>query len=238
MRLVTWNANGRFRDKIGLFSPKRFAALVIQECENTEFSQQAYLKAGWRFVWVGSNQHRGLGIFVPPDTDIHQLDWMLDDCEYFLPVKINNRIVVGVWAMGGKSPSESYAGQVSRFLDAYGRHLTSQGSLAEQSPIILGDFNSNVIWDKRHSQANHTTNNERLQSLGLASLYHAKKQQRQGSERDPTFYLYRHRDKPYHLDYAYVPKELLANASVKVGRLRKWLQYSDHMPVFADMGDR
>ena len=48
----------------------------------------------------------------------------------------------------------------------------------------------------------------------------------------PTLYLYRHKDKPYHLDYCFASADLLENLrSVEIGDYDFWSKYSDHVPV-------
>jgi len=227
MKIVTWNANGKFRDKVQLFDPKSTNILVVQECENTEKSIESYNAAGWKFLWLGENKNKGLGIFVPLNHTIEPLSWEMENCRYFLPVTINQKnIVIGVWAMGGKSKSVSYAGQVSRFLYEYSDKINPEHTM------IIGDFNSNSIWDKRHKNANHTNNDARLNQVGLRSLYHSKKNELQGSETEPTFFMYRKPDKPYHIDFAYLPEKYLEGASIDIGSNENWLKYSDHMPIF------
>ena len=230
MRLVTWNANCRFRDKIRLFSPNDRDVLIIQECENTKASEATYKNAGWDYVWVGANRHKGLGIFVPAGNSIELLDWQFEGCRYFLPVIVQgDTTIVGVWAMGGKSKNVSYAGQITQFIQE------TAGMLREQIHIIAGDFNSNAIWDDRHPVANHTGNNEILESFGLRSLYHAQEGCAQGAESEATLYMYRDRAKPYHIDYCYLSTNLVDISAIVIGSPSVWLEHSDHMPLFVDM---
>jgi endonuclease/exonuclease/phosphatase family metal-dependent hydrolase len=57
----------------------------------------------------------------------------------------------------------------------------------------------------------------------------------QGEELQPTFYLYRNLSKPYHIDYAFLPKMLLTGASISIGNNEEWLEISDHMPLIIDI---
>ena len=230
MRLVTWNANCRFRDKIGLFSPNDRDVLIIQECENTKASEAVYKNAGWDYVWVGGNRHKGLGVFVPDGDPIEPLDWQFERCRYFLPVRTQgDTTIVGVWAMGGKSKRLSYAGQITQFIQ------DAAGMLREKPPIIAGDFNSSAIWDDRHPLANHTGNNEILESFGLRSLYHAKEGCAQGAESEATLYMYRDHARPYHIDYCYLSVDLVDISTIAIGSPSVWLEHSDHMPLFINM---
>ena len=227
MQIVSWNSHQKFREKIKMFSPDFIDVLIVQECENTDAAAIAYKNAGWKYVWTGDNIHKGLGIFVPISIEIERLHWVISDCKYFLPVQISHSIVmVGVWAKGGKSNSVRYAGQITRLLDSHMREIE------RNSASIIGDFNSNSIWDKRHKTANHTQNNMRLNSIGLQSLYHFVHSAENGLEKHLTFYLSYNKAKPYHIDYAYIPVSVLANSQIEIGMPDYWLEYSDHMPLF------
>lgn len=230
MKIVSWNANGKFREKIRLFDPGAIDVMVVQECERTEKSEELYRAAGWKFHWIGENRHKGLGIFVPINRQCEKLSHEIQVCRYFLPVRVSDELtVMGVWAMGGKSASVSYAGQITRFLESY-MHL-----LEPKKTIFVGDFNSNSIWDKRHRNANHTNNDAQLNEIGLKSLYHEYEGEKLGEETKSTFFMYRKQEKPYHIDYAYLPEIYLENSSIEIGCWREWLEHSDHMPLIVDL---
>jgi exonuclease III len=73
---------------------------------------------------------------------------------------------------------------------------------------------------------------KRLEKKGIYSCYHKHLQQLQGKEQHPTHYLYRHQDKPYHLDYCFASADLVNNIqSVEIGEYNSWAPYSDHVPV-------
>ena len=190
-----------------------------------------YKTAGWDFRWIGHNEHKGLGIFVPTNSTIESVNWAITECYYFLPVKTSNDLIIrGAWTRGGKSKSVSYAAQLTRFLDSHIDRIDPERT------ILIGDLNSSFQFDKRRDKHyNHTKNTSRLDEVGLQSLYHYQTKEAQGFETKPTFYMYRHRDKPYHIDYAYLPKPYLESASIEIGDPRDWLQYSDHIPLFINL---
>ena len=120
--------------------------------------------------------------------------------------------------------------QLTRFLDNYINEIEAERT------ILIGDLNSSFNFDKkRDNHHNHTKNTGRLAEIGLQSLYHFQTKEEQGSETQSTFYMYRHQDKPYHIDYAYLPKAYLESASIKIGRPSEWLQHSDHVPLFVHL---
>lgn len=99
----------------------------------------------------------------------------------------------------------------------------------------MGDFNSNSIWDRAHPGCSHSDLVARLEQLQMTSVYHAQTNERQGEETASTFYLYRHRDKGYHLDYAFVSRGLLKQAHLAIPDGAIWLTRSDHLPLILDI---
>jgi endonuclease/exonuclease/phosphatase family metal-dependent hydrolase len=54
-----------------------------------------------------------------------------------------------------------------------------------------------------------------------------------GSRNAANYYFYRHQDKPFHIDYVFVPRGWRLK-SVEVGAFQEWGQLSDHVPVVVD----
>jgi len=100
--------------------------------------------------------------------------------------------------------------------------------------VAAGDFNSNVQWDAHRPGRNHTEVVCLLNGYGLISAYHSRLGEKQGAETCPTYYFYRHQDKPFHIDYVFVPQGWKLR-SVEVGSFREWGQLSDHVPVVVDV---
>ena len=57
----------------------------------------------------------------------------------------------------------------------------------------------------------------------------------QGHESEPTFYMYRSKKKPYHIDYCFYNKENIKN--LDIGKFEDWINLSDHMPIVLDIKD-
>ena len=54
----------------------------------------------------------------------------------------------------------------------------------------------------------------------------------QGEEAHPTFYLYKQKDKPYHIDYCFASKDLAERLyDLEIGSYEQWIKYSDHVPM-------
>jgi hypothetical protein len=65
-------------------------------------------------------------------------------------------------------------------------------------------------------------------SIGLSGTHYDEKQ---GAETRPTYYFYRHKDKPFHIDYVFVPKTWRLGA-VEFGSFQEWGNLSDHSHLF------
>ena len=108
-------------------------------------------------------------------------------------------------------------------------------SLSEQDTLIVGDFNSNSCWDIWDRWWNHSDVVRELCGIDVHSLYHTETGEMQGHESQPTFYMYRKLDKPYHIDYVFLSGRLLESSSLKIGKPEKWLEHSDHMPLVVEL---
>jgi endonuclease/exonuclease/phosphatase family metal-dependent hydrolase len=103
---------------------------------------------------------------------------------------------------------------------------------------MIGDFNSNSIWDKKHRASNHTDVVKLLERKGIFSLYHLYQKQVQGKEQHPTYYMYRHLTRPYHIDYCFASADFVSKLkSVEIGDFNLWKMYSDHSPLIVEFNN-
>ena len=73
---------------------------------------------------------------------------------------------------------------------------------------------------------------EKLMNWNVFSAYHTHLSQDQGMEERPTYFMYRHKDKSYHIDYCFVSTDIAEKLqSVEVGDYDFWTKYSDHVPL-------
>ncbi len=106
--------------------------------------------------------------------------------------------------------------------------------LTDSPTLIMGDFNSNVIWDKEDRWWNHSDVVEELDDLNFKSLYHFQNSEEQGEEKIPTFYHQKKIEKPYHIDFCFASSEFI-NSKLEIGKVEKWMEFSDHMPLTIDL---
>lgn len=234
MRIVSWNCNGAFRKKFHLVDKLGVDIAVIQECEYPSQAAGSYSDWAKNFLWIGNSKNKGLGIFARSRHKLEKLDWSSESLELFLPCRVNDDLnLLGVWTKQANSPNFAYIGQFWKYLQAH------KENIADGSTVICGDFNSNKRWDEWDRWWNHSDVVRELEEINTVSLYHGTMNERQGEESQPTFYMQRKLDRPYHIDYVFAPRKWLAeNVQFEVGKHEDWLQHSDHMPLIVDIDRR
>ena len=141
----------------------------------------------------------------------------------------NDFTLLAVWANNHNDPDGQYIEQVWKAVKYYAELLS------KEKVVVMGDFNSNKIWDKQHRIANHSSVVNELVDYNIHSAYHLYFEQEQGSEKNPTFFLQRNREKPYHIDYCFLSAPFHKKIkNVEIGIYEKWITFSDHMPVIVD----
>jgi exonuclease III len=230
MIIITWNCNGALRNKFGYLNDFDADIVVIQECENpTETKHVAYKNWAENHLWIGDNKSKGLGIFAKKNIKIKRLNWSNKyenhSVKYFLPCMVNDDFnLLAVWNHRNNSPTFGYIGQLWKYLQINKSNL--------HECLILGDFNSNKIWDKWDRWWNHTDVVAELNEMGIQSLYHSYHNESQGSETQATFFLHKNIEKPYHIDYIFGSSKY--NSSLKkmtFGDVHDCLKLSDHLPI-------
>lgn len=249
MKIITWNCNGALRKKHTELDKLCADILVILECEDPEESTKEYKNWAGCYLWKGESKNKGIGVFAKNGNTIEKIEsngefklscinskspslkWDTNSLRLFLPFTINNTIqALGVWTKGSDSQAFGYMGQFWKYLQIHKNDLSSN----EQ--IILGDFNSNKIWDKEDRWWSHTDVVKELEDIDIKSLYHHKFNESQGEETTPTFFLHRKEEKPYHIDYVFVSKKYL-DSEIQVGERTKWLGLSDHLPLIIKLNN-
>lgn len=205
--------------------------LIIPECEHPDklkFKEGIDLPTD--IFWYGTNLNKGLGVFSYSSYKFKLYDSYNPDFRTILPLIVTNGkidfVLLAVWANNPQDRSYQYIGQVWKAINFY------EDLLKCKKIIIAGDFNSNTIWDKLPRKVNHSKVVEFLERKNIHSAYHNFFDQLQGQEEHKTLFMYRHENKPYHIDYCFVSGSLLDKmVDVKIGTHKKWSPLSDHTPL-------
>ena len=234
MKIVTWNCNMAFRKKASMVLKYRPDILVIPECEHPDkIRLESELPLPHQSLWFGSNQNKGLGIFSFNDFTLKLSPKYNPAFKLIIPVLVRNKelefSLYAIWANNPGDREGQYITQVWKAINYYGRSLRGKNTL------LVGDFNSNTIWDKPRREGNHSTVVDHLRKKKIHSVYHHHFSQEQGKEVHQTFYLYRQKARSYHLDYCFASQDILNKlSSVEIGDYETWSPYSDHVPVIVD----
>lgn len=238
MKIITWNCNMAFRKKAGIILQHKPDILIVQECEHPDklkFNDDTAQPTD--VLWFGENKNKGLGIFSYSRFRFKLHKTHNPELKLVAPVRISdgvtNLLLYAIWANNPGDKDGPYVTQVWKALKHYNRIIRKKGT------ILVGDFNSNTIWDRPRREGNHSTVVKQLAKKGIHSVYHKHFMQEQGKEAHPTHYLYRHKEKPYHLDYCFVSSDLISELqTVEIGDYDSWKTYSDHVPVMVTFKNR
>ncbi|MBE7123132.1 endonuclease/exonuclease/phosphatase family protein [Bacillus cereus] len=230
MKLVTWNAAMRFRDKIEKILPFTADILVIPECEAPEkWRASKYQKAIEQFLWFGDNPNKGIGIITLNDTyQIELHPSYKKDFRYIIPLIVTGEqdfILFAVWSQNTKNRYDSYIGQIYKALEYY-------EPLLQEPCIIVGDWNSNKIFDHIKRVGTHSEVVELLKGVGIMSAYHYHFNEEHGQESRPTHYFRKEKARPFHIDFLFASEIFLKQLSFfEIGSFEKWIKFSDHIPI-------
>lgn len=208
MKLATWNCNQAFRKKQHQLRELEPDIAVVPECENPAEKGDWSVFTDWR--WTGDDSHKGFGVFTQNGITITDTTEIVE-ADHFLHVETGVVDVLAVWAMNDEeNPRQRYIGQVHTILE-------NHPELLDENTIVAGDFG-----DVRGE----------LNQNELYSAYHAVSGDEFGEETEATFYMHKKEERPYHIDYAFVPRGLMkSNFGVTVSGYDDWIDASDHVPL-------
>ena len=231
MKIITWNRNMAFRRKANLLLAHKPDIIIIPECEHPDkLKFDNGVPTPNDIFWFGNNQNKGLGVLSYSNYKFQLDETHNSDYRIVLPLRATNKkfsfTLFAIWANNPQDKGFEYVGQIWKALNFY------DGLLKNKRTMLIGDFNSNTILDKPRREGNHSTVVDLLAKKGIYSTYHKFFDQKQGQKEHSTLFMYRHKDKSYHLDYCFASKDFIKKLSgVEVGAYNDWSKHSDHTPL-------
>ena len=220
-----------YRKKANFILAQKPDIVIVPECEHPDklkFKDGTPLPTD--IFWYGTNADKGLGVFSYSNYRFKLADEHNPDFRIVLPLLVTGGKIdftlFAIWANNPQDRSYQYIGQVWKAVNFY------TDLLRNKKIIIAGDFNSNTIWDNLPRKVNHSEVVRLLEDKKIYSAYHKFFNQMQGKEEHKTLFMYRHKNKPYHIDYCFISADLVKKVSdVKVGNYEEWTEHSDHSPL-------
>ena len=149
--------------------------------------------------------------------------------KHLLPVVVTGSHsfrLLAVWTKEDDERRAMYIGQAVLGVQRYAPFI------AGDATVMVGDFNSNQIWDRPGRPYMHAEMVHLLDGHGLVSAYHDHYGEAQGAETRNTFYMYRKLERGFHIDHCFVPRAWMPYLkSVQVGDYADWRHLSDHCPM-------
>ena len=228
MKIISWNANGKFSEKFPAILDEDADIYVIQECENPLIANSdEYLEFASNYFWVGENQYYGLGIFAKDNVKLKLIN--LDDkgLRYFIPVNVNDDFnLLGIWTNPDMEGNKviHYPKEITKY---YEEHKDT--GFFNEDMIMCGDFNCDVrLVNKTHGKNVYEMMNK-LSEVGLIDVYHYLNDETQGHESKSTFFMNRNLSKSFHLDHVFSSPERVKD--LQIPNPEYWMKLSDHVPV-------
>lgn len=220
-----------FRKKAEFILKHQPDILIVPECEHPDklkFNKGTPVPND--IFWYGENRNKGLGVFSYSNYRFNLLESHNPGFKNILPLSVTGGeldfTLFAIWANNPQDKDGHYITQVWKAIHYY------DALLSNTKTMLIGDFNSNTIWDKAYREGNHSTVVEKLEAKGIFSTYHQFYGLQQGKEVHPTLFMYRHKDKPYHIDYCFASVDLIEKLkNVEVGLYADWAHCSDHKPL-------
>lgn len=226
MRIVTWNCcRGAYAKKVPLLEALAPDIAVIQECAKP-------LAESEQCLWFGDNPRQGLAVQAYGGYQLHPLPVLLEAPKYVVPIEVSGPrrfTLFAIWTLGNQE--FRYVEAAAKAVDLY------RDVISASATVLIGDFNSNTIWDSTHPpELNHSALVRRLHGLGIVSAYHHMRGEAHGEESLPTFYFHWKQGRPFHIDYCFVPEAWADQIrTVEVGSYEDWRAYSDHRPLVVEI---
>lgn len=234
MRLITWNCKGAFTKKQGAIEALAPDVLVVPESEKLTTPDYGPGGKALRSVeWRGENPNKGLAALSYGDYSLRVHPAYEPEHRWVLPLVVEGPVELTLFAVWTVPHPRSRL-----YVQCLFEALETYRPILESTPVVwAGDFNANPVFDKPSQPLKYSDLVARMSESGLSSLYHLQSGEAHGSESQPTFFMYHHAEKPYHIDFIFASRSLIEGGfDLSVGEFAQWQMLSDHMPLVATLG--
>jgi exonuclease III len=232
MRIIVWNCHQAFSRKLPEVLKFNPDILLVSECASPQFAlenQEAYPLALDSMAWSGDNKKKGLGLFVFNQFAVPEESISTRGGRFNIKASVSNqRFAFEFLALWTQKPG--YIEEAHKSIQFFRKDF------AEKEFILAGDLNSNKIWDKKHRPNHSDLVSELERDFDLVSVYHHYFNEPHGKESQAAFYFHFKKQKPYHIDYIFIPRKWVPLIKkFEVGVFEEWGKYSDHCPLILDI---
>ena len=224
----------RFRDDYAYALSYKPDIMIIPECESLDKIEAPQISDSY---WIGDNVSKGLGVFTFNDFKIDLYDKYTNRYKYILPLVISKNDVsynlIAVWTKKVEEKKKNHINYIRQLHLALKEY---ESFINDGNVIIAGDFNSNLIWEKTGVDQNHQDVLDMLHNKNIHSSYHHFYREEQGKETKGTYFHYHKEERPFHIDFCFLSKNILNDIkNVEIGKFKDWIHLSDHVPLIVDV---
>jgi hypothetical protein len=213
MRITAWNC------RRGPWAAKR-SALAAIDADIAVLSEAPRSSAAEKDVFWYGETNLGVAIVARPPFRLRAMTRSAVPGVY--PISVEGPVTFTLLAVWTRGPF--YRAELMNGLLAYAD--------VPKPWVAAGDFNGNVRFDRPKQKLKWRHSFDRLSAAGLVSAYHAFSGATPGEEPVATHYFLTRRDRPFHIDYCYIPEEWMVRVeSVHISPFEEFASLSDHRPV-------
>ena len=217
MRVATWNCQTGLSTNWDTIERLDADLVAIQECREGTLEEAE--EHGWACEFQPGGYGKGIATLIRAPYVVEEREPTETFAISTVVSSGGERIrFVNFWAMTPALAGYSYTRQARILIECLPRDGIAT--------IVAGDFNASK------SQP-HLDNVRRLNERGLVSAYHRRNgREHVEPEDDPTSYHLWREERPFHMDFVFVPEDWRVDG-VDVGSYEDYCltKLSDHMPV-------
>jgi exonuclease III len=260
MKIVSWNCRqGYDKGKPEIIKKYDADILVVPECREIDMDKSGYDKA--HRDWYGDHKEAkdisgninkekdlGIGIFWKDGITVTQLpEWKNSLCEnndfrYLVPYRVEGNfepfILIAVWTKNiikvDMNDKLSYVQKAHAAID----HYKNMGLLNDRV-VLIGDFNSNIIWDDLYKDQSHSALVKKLKTEKIIDCSSTD-----AEKNHATYHYYtKNGEKQVVDDYCFASEIMVETLKFSIPSSEEWIPNengvkswngSDHCPIIVE----